>query len=209
LELLGKTLVFCNKNVKSILRIGFLAAVTTIAYFGTKACVNAAGTIPLSTQIAVSRNNRPNNTFNEALLAAPIAAEEESSIVNSEDNQDLELLDLLRNSASQQPDSPQWKIVRMRVTAYCTCPKCCGKFSDGITANRHKISRGDTFVAADKRYAFGTQMIIPGYSNERAVEVKDRGRLIKGNRLDVFFNNHRTAKKWGTRYLDVLVKEKP
>lgn len=216
MELLGKILVFCSKNTKSILRIGFLTTVTTIAYLGTKVCVNAAGTIPLSTQIAVSRNSVSDNSLNDTLLAEPVAveenplvAEEQSPIVDFAVDQDQELLSLLRNATHQLPDLPQWKIVRMRVTAYCTCPKCCGKFSGGPTANQHKVRPGDRFVAADKRYAFGTQMIIPGYSSERLVEVKDRGRLIKGNRLDVFFNNHRIAQKWGTRYLDVLVKEKP
>ena len=61
-------------------------------------------------------------------------------------------------------------------------------------------------MAADKKVPFGTEMIIPGYNQDRPVEVKDRGGLIKGNRLDVFYNNHKVAKKWGTRYLDVMVK---
>ena len=119
---------------------------------------------------------------------------------------DAELLDLLRSAPVEDTHNTQWKVVRMRVTAYCTCPKCCGKFSDGHTADMHKIRQGDVFVAADKRIPFGTEMIIPGYNQDRPVVVKDRGRLIKGNRLDVFFNNHNVAKKWGTRYLDVLVK---
>lgn len=123
--------------------------------------------------------------------------------------QDQELLSLLKKSAVKVPAQPRWKVVRMRVTAYCTCPRCCGNSSDGITANLHKIRPGDRFVAADKNFSFGTRMIIPGYNNERAVEVKDRGRLIKGHRLDVFFNSHKTAQKWGARYLDVLVEDKP
>lgn len=101
-----------------------------------------------------------------------------------------------------------WRVVRMRVTAYCPCAKCCGKFSDGITANNHKIRPGNVFVAADKAFKFKTEMVVPGYNANEPVQVKDRGRLIKGNRLDVFFHSHRVAKKWGTRYLDVLVREK-
>lgn len=102
----------------------------------------------------------------------------------------------------------RWRVVRMRVTAYCPCAKCCGKFSDGITACNHRIRPGDVFVAADKSFRFHTDMIIPGYNSNQPVEVLDRGRLIKGNRLDVFFSSHSVAKKWGTRYLDVLVREK-
>ena len=100
----------------------------------------------------------------------------------------------------------QWQTVRMRVTGYCACRKCCGKFSDGITASNHRIRRGDVFVAADKFYSFGTEMVIPGYNHSRTVTVQDRGRVIKGNRLDLFFHSHREAEKWGVKYLDVLVK---
>ncbi|NLK40836.1 MAG: hypothetical protein GX298_02125 [Planctomycetes bacterium] len=101
----------------------------------------------------------------------------------------------------------RWRVVRMRVTAYCPCSKCCGKFSDGVTACNHRIQWGDVFVAADKKYRFGTEMIVPGYNDNQPVKVMDRGRVIKGDRLDVFFNAHAVAQKWGTRTLDVLVRE--
>lgn len=103
-------------------------------------------------------------------------------------------------------DKERWQTVRMRVTGYCACSKCCGKHSDGVTASNHRIRWGDTFVAADKFYSFGTEMVVPGYSNDRVVTVQDRGRVIKGNRLDLYFNTHGQAKKWGVKYLDVLVK---
>ena len=96
----------------------------------------------------------------------------------------------------------------MRVTAYCACRRCCGKFADGKTANGHKIRPGDTFAAADRRYSFGTEMLIPGYNNTVVVKVLDRGGAIKGNRLDVFFATHQEALQWGVQYLDVKVRSK-
>ena len=126
-------------------------------------------------------------------------------------NIEQELLDKLRSLDG--PDSEtvhevggNWQVVRMKVTAYCPCRICCGKHSDGITANNHRIRSGDVFVAADKKVPFGTAMIIPGYNHDMPVEVMDRGRLIKGNRLDVFMHSHREAQKWGCRELDVFVK---
>ncbi len=122
------------------------------------------------------------------------------------------------NSHRAKPDSTEdssqipgekpgsWYVVEMRVTAYCWCKKCCGKHSDGITANGHRIRIGDTFVAADKMYSFGTEMIVPGYNNSQPVKVLDRGRVIRGNKLDVFFNSHHRAKVWGVRYLPVKVR---
>lgn len=103
-------------------------------------------------------------------------------------------------------DKEQWQVVRMRVTGYCSCAKCCGKFSDGKTASCHRIRKGDVFVAADKHYKFGSEMVIPGYNQTQSVQVLDRGRVIKGNRLDLYFDSHQQAKKWGVKYLDVLVK---
>lgn len=99
-----------------------------------------------------------------------------------------------------------WQIIRMRVTAYCPCPKCCGKYSGGPTACGHKILPGDVFVAADKRYRFGTEMLISGYNNGEPVKVLDRGGAIQGDRLDVFFNSHEEALEWGVKYLDIKVR---
>ena len=101
--------------------------------------------------------------------------------------------------------SARWQTVRMRVTAYCPCEKCCGRFADGITACGHKIRPGDAFVAADRKFSFGTEMIIPDYNNDKPIKVFDRGGAIRGNRLDVFFHSHKEAQKWGVKYIDVKV----
>lgn len=115
--------------------------------------------------------------------------------------------DLVPASTDPYPQSSEcWRTVRMRVTGYCACAKCCGDSSDGITASNHRIRRGDVFVAADKRHPFGTEMVIPGYNDSQPVKVLDRGRAIRGNRLDLYFSSHHQAKKWGIKHLDVLVK---
>jgi 3D (Asp-Asp-Asp) domain-containing protein len=113
----------------------------------------------------------------------------------------------IAGAAYRQTNSPsaEWQTVRMRVTAYCPCSKCCGQYADGVTASGYKIQPGDTFVAADKRHPFGTEMVVPGYSDSQAVKVLDRGGDIKGNRLDVFFHSHQQALEWGVQYLDVQV----
>jgi 3D (Asp-Asp-Asp) domain-containing protein len=111
-------------------------------------------------------------------------------------------------SVDASGQSGEWQTVQMRVTAYCPCEKCCGKYSDGITACGHKIRPGDTFAAADKEYPFGTEMIIAGYNNGQPIKVLDRGGAIAGNRLDVFFHSHEEALKWGVRYISVKVRRK-
>jgi 3D (Asp-Asp-Asp) domain-containing protein len=121
--------------------------------------------------------------------------------------------DTIRPSALNQSEtevgrepSSQWQIVRMRVTAYCACRRCCGKFADGITASGHKIRRGDAFAAADRRYSFGTEMVVAGYNNGKTIKVLDRGGAIRGNKLDLFFHSHKKARQWGVKYIDVKVR---
>ena len=115
----------------------------------------------------------------------------------------------ITDSEPTPEQSDEWQTVRMRVTAYCPCPKCCGEYSDGQTACLHKIRPGDSFVAADRKYGFGTEMLIPGYNNGEPVKVLDRGGAISGDRLDVFFSSHEEALEWGVQYLDVKVRVVP
>lgn len=179
-----------------------LAAIAVVAlYTGFNASNDANGVIPLKTTMPTSPAQQVFPM--EAQESVPAIEAGQEMVIPQES--DEEILDMLRSAPVEESQKEPWKTVRMRVTAYCACTKCCGRFSDGRTANMHKICQGDVFVAADKRISFGTEMIIPGYNQDRPVEVMDRGRLIKGNRLDVFFNSHKVAKKWGTRYLDVMV----
>ena len=117
----------------------------------------------------------------------------------------ITLLSAAGTTLDRYESSAGWQTVRMRVTAYCPCEKCCGEYSDGQTASGHNIQPGDAFVAADKQYPFGTKMVIEGYNNDQPVKVLDRGGAIKANRLDVFFDMHQEALKWGVKYIDVKV----
>jgi 3D (Asp-Asp-Asp) domain-containing protein len=100
------------------------------------------------------------------------------------------------------------RTIRMEVTAYCPCTKCCGENAQGLTASGHDVSYNNSrFVAADTDHLpFGTRLVIPGYAGG-AVEVIDRGGAIKGNKLDVFYPTHEEALEWGRQWVDVTVLE--
>lgn len=102
---------------------------------------------------------------------------------------------------------PQTRTMRMLVTAYCQCERCCRGSSDGITASGKSIYTNQSrFVAADTRLlGFGTRVSIPGYWGGAPISVLDRGGRIKGHRIDVFFLSHQRAQSWGARWLDVTV----
>ena len=85
-------------------------------------------------------------------------------------------------------------------SAYCACVKCCGK-TNGITASGTKATAGRT-IAAPKNYAFGTKIEIAGMGT---YIVEDRGGAITGNKIDIYFDSHAEALKFGRRNLQIKV----
>lgn len=108
----------------------------------------------------------------------------------------------------------------VEVTGYCPCGACCGwrrnwllipVYSEGpLRGHRKKVgytasghpARPGTLAADTSVFPFGTILYIPGYGYGR---VEDRGRDIKGYRIDVFFRHHSTAEQWGRKRLNVRV----
>ena len=86
-----------------------------------------------------------------------------------------------------------------KITAYCSCAKCCGK-TNGITAMGTKATAGRT-VATSAKFTFGTKLNINGHT----YTVEDRGGAIQGNKIDLYVNSHAEALAWGVRYLPVSV----
>ena len=101
------------------------------------------------------------------------------------------------------------RTIRMEVTAYCPCTKCCGENAQGITASGRDVSYNNSrFVAADTTVLpFHTKLVIPGYHSGATVEVIDRGGAIKGNKLDVFYPTHEEALQWGRQFINVTIVE--
>ena len=114
----------------------------------------------------------------------------------------------IQNENKSTKIKPSFYTEEFRITAYCPCEYCCGKYADGITANGHVIKRGDKFVAAPSAIPFNTKMDIPVYGKQ--IKVLDRGGVIEERkhnhrRLDIYFHSHREAKQWGIRYYRVKV----
>lgn len=87
-----------------------------------------------------------------------------------------------------------------KITAYCPCSKCCGKYASGYTSSGTKATAGRT-VAASSQFAFGTKLLING----KEYTVEDRGGAITGNKIDIYMNTHAEALAWGVKYLPVQV----
>lgn len=90
-----------------------------------------------------------------------------------------------------------------KITAYCPCELCCGKWSDGLTYT-------GTVATEDKTIAVDPTVIPLGSTVEiNGVEyiAEDIGGAIKENRIDVFFENHKDALEWGVQYHNIFLVE--
>lgn len=89
-----------------------------------------------------------------------------------------------------------------KVTAYCSCNKCCGLQARGITKSGRRCHPGT--CATD-------WSIIPKFtriqiSGETFI-AEDTGSAIKGKRIDLWKASHREAIKFGVKYLNVKISQ--
>ena len=103
---------------------------------------------------------------------------------------------------------PESEWIEAVATAYCPCEICCGKWAlnrpDGIiyTASGAIAEEGVTIAADWSVYSPGTILYIEGVG-ERTVQ--DRGGAISGQKIDVFFNNHEDALRFGRQEVRIKV----
>lgn len=92
-------------------------------------------------------------------------------------------------------DSQGTYLGKFKLTSYCACPSCCGKWSGGTTASGTTPTAGRTIAMAG--LPFGTQLLINGH----VYTVEDRG--TQYGHVDVFCGSHSEAIAFGVQYADV------
>jgi 3D (Asp-Asp-Asp) domain-containing protein len=189
-----------------------LVAVSLIIGVGLAGVVFARGTVARQNSVVwVVRGHpvvvhAPSEAKHPAMPVTFAASKQDDELLRDVDAQLAKASIAKPQAAVPQINSKH--VVMMEVTAYCPCTKCCGPEAQGLTASGKPVSYNDgRFVAADRKFAFGTKLSIPGYGDGRAVEVIDRGGAIKGERLDVFFPTHAEALQWGRQKVAVTVED--
>lgn len=90
---------------------------------------------------------------------------------------------------------------QFKITAYCSCSKCCGKWSGGPTASGVMPKAGRTIAVDPKVIPLGTKVIIDGHT----YIAEDTGSAIKGKKIDMYFSSHSAALAWGVKYKNVSI----
>ena len=95
-----------------------------------------------------------------------------------------------------------------KLTAYCSCEKCCGIWAynrpNGVVygAIGEELKEGYSIAVDPNIISYGSEVIING----KTYKAQDCGGAIKGNRIDVYFNDHDDALEFGVQYADIFIK---
>lgn len=103
----------------------------------------------------------------------------------------------------------EWEnIGEFKVTAYCSCKKCCGAWAENrpngvvYTASGEKAEAGKTIAVDTSVIPFGTEVKI----GDVIYTAQDTGSAVKGNVIDVYYDSHEEALNHGAKYQEVEVR---
>lgn len=117
------------------------------------------------------------------------------------------ILEVTEAMPEPEPE-PEW--TEVIATAYCPCERCCGNYArnrpNGIvyTASGEVAQAGVTIAADWTIYPPGTVVEIEGIGTRI---VHDKGGAIKGNRIDIYFEDHAAALDFGRKTVNLRIVE--
>lgn len=102
-----------------------------------------------------------------------------------------------------------------KLTAYCSCEICCNEWALNrpIDENGNEIVYGAIGERLQEGYSIAVDPSVIPYRTEVVInghtyKAQDCGGAIKGNRIDVYFEDHQAALNFGVQYAEVFLVEK-
>lgn len=87
-----------------------------------------------------------------------------------------------------------------KVTAYCGCRSCNGKWYGQPTASGTDYVEGRTIAVDPKVIPLGTKVVLNG----TVYTAEDTGSAIVGKTIDLYMEDHDRCNTWGVRYVEVF-----
>lgn len=123
--------------------------------------------------------------------------------------------DAVEKSEPESVELVEPEVVMYRVTAYCSCEKCCGKWAKLRPLDEHgnPIVKGAagtvlaTGISCASTYPFGTEINLNGFGTV-IVEDRTAGWVVDKygeNIIDIYFDDHQTAREFGVQYMEGVV----
>ena len=105
------------------------------------------------------------------------------------------------------------RLGEFKLTAYCSCEICCNEYAYNrpIDGNGNSIVYGAIGEELKEGYSIAVDPTVIPYRTEVIInghtyKAQDCGGAIKGNRIDIYFEDHDKALEFGVQYADVFVK---
>ena len=175
-----------RKTKKVILKIVF-----NVLFF---ICVILASAIPI-----ILSNAHKNKVIGQSTDVSQIRYESMPDVNLDDDIKELNKV--VKDVEEKRLETKKQNSKKFKLTAYCACSKCCGKWSGGNTASGTKPTQGRTIAVDTRVIPFGAKVVINGHT----YIAEDTGSAIKGNKIDVYFDNHEEALQFGVKYADVTI----
>lgn len=95
-----------------------------------------------------------------------------------------------------------------KLTAYCSCSECCGVWAEcrpnGVVygASGEELAPNHSVAVDTSIIPYGTALLINGIE----YVAEDCGGGVKGNHIDIYFEDHEEAVAFGIQYAEVFIE---
>lgn len=122
------------------------------------------------------------------------------SKVSEPEESEPELTTELEVVSEPEIKQDEWYCIgNFKITHYCNCVKCCGKWSGGPTKSGVMPVSGRTIAVDSDVIPMGSEIMINGH----IYIAEDTGSGIQGNSIDIYCDDHQEALNKGMYYTDV------
>lgn len=137
-------------------------------------------------------------------------ASEQNEIIHTSNETKQKINNTIEIETDKEVDIQAIKPVNLgefKLTAYCSCEECCGIWAknrpNGVVYGAiGEELKEDYSIAVDPDVIpYNSEVIING----KTYEAQDCGGAIKGNRIDVYFEDHSDALEFGVQYAEIFV----
>ena len=154
-----------------------------------------------------------------ALVNRQVKAEEMPPLAvvgNERTVEKTEIVPSLPSTEAEKPEEIEMpeaiNLGEYKLTAYCSCKKCCGKWATirptDKNGNQIVYTASGTIAEAGRTIAVDPSVIPYGSAveiNGHLYIAEDCGGAIKGNRIDVYFDDHNEALAFGVQYAEIFL----
>ena len=211
-----------NKHTKKRLNPGFILLIANgVLIFSLGLSLSCISILKRNLQLSYQQVEElkaavttANKSEAEAIQALQDFKTEYYPIQELEEEQVLKPLAEVTETMSEPVIEPT-KTLTVRVTAYCSCPKCCGVWSKDHPSRQgtdyEQYTTSGTVPTAGRTIAVDPDVIPLGSKvvlNGQEYVAEDTGSGVKGNHIDIYFDSHEAALDWGVKTLEAQIFEK-